>query len=398
MISFHKLIYSILVVIIIIPNFVYCQETEIIKINLNINMEYEQKSAVAMIDFKEQNELREKLSIHKTVRIGVAPGNVIVSAENLMRENTTYSIKIDSNGDSVLADENDHILKADSTIFVKVVRYWNSGISKPLEYSIWLKIFRRNDGVNEEVFYWRPHYRAEGILRYKECENFFAVLDFNGDGIFDKKDFRKGTTINIDRNNDNQISGADEWLFGEEVIEYCNTNFLIRELAPDGSSIVLEKTNIVIPIIGKKVPSFQFKTLDGETIKSKEMDGKNYLLDFWASWCKPCVANFVSLKELFQEIKGRIQLFSINVDDSTRLEKAYEVIKEHNLPWPQVITGKGNKDPIWQMFGNIGERKLSIPLYALIDSKGVLKYADNGGQNLEELKQVLGTMNKSEEK
>lgn len=398
MISIHKIVFSILIIVIIIPEFVRCQVNEVVKINLNLNREYEQKPAVSWIDFSADSSLRKKLNVYKNLKIGLAPGNVIVSAEDLNRENTAYLIKIDSDGDSVLVDENDHILEADSTIYVQVVRHWNNGISKPLEYSIWLKIFRRNDGVNEEVFYWRPHYRAEGILKYKDCENFFAALDLNGDGIFDKKDFRMGTTINIDRNNDNLIWGADEWLFGEEVIEYCNSNFLIRELAPDGSLIVLEKIDIVIPIVGKKVPSFQFKTLDGETIKSNEMNGKNYLLDFWASWCKPCVANFVSLKELFQVIKGGIQLFSINVDDSTRLEKAYEVVKEHNLSWPQVITGKGNKDPIWQMFGNIRERKLSIPLYALIDSNGVLKYAGNGGLNLEELKQALDTMNKVEEK
>jgi len=74
---------------------------------------------------------------------------------------------------------------------------------------------------------------------------------------------------------------------------------------------------------------------------------------------------------------------------------AREIIKDYRLPWPHVMSGKGQADPLWKTFGGMEGNRLSIPLYVLVDAKGVLRYAGNGGENLTELRHQIAAARKN---
>ena len=61
-------------------------------------------------------------------------------------------------------------------------------------------------------------------------------------------------------------------------------------------------------------PEFTLKTLDGREVQLKTFAGKAVLLNFWASWCDPCVAEFPSLLKLVSHFKGRVVLLAVSAD------------------------------------------------------------------------------------
>ena len=64
------------------------------------------------------------------------------------------------------------------------------------------------------------------------------------------------------------------------------------------------------------LPGFEAKTLDGKTVQLSSFAGKIVILNFWASWCGPCIEEVPSLIKLVKEFKGEIQLVAISGDSN----------------------------------------------------------------------------------
>jgi thiol-disulfide isomerase/thioredoxin len=331
--------------------------------------------------------LDQKLS--DTMRLGKAPGDVLISAERLSEPANDYRLRVDTNGDGSLTNETPVLLQPNSSVVVRVMRRWANGVRRELPYTIEYSREPDRDNIIRERLSWSPHYRAEGRLKVGKCEALFVAVDINGDALFDEYDFAKGTTIGLDRNGDGRVWGEDEWLRGNQLIEYCGTAFLITSIAINGSNIALAETSLRVPRLGASLPEFSLETTSGKTMRLSELRGKLHLLDFWASWCKPCVEKFSLVKKLDAELGDSLAIVAINVDEASRVSLAREIINTYQLKWPEVMTGRGEADPLWKTFGSMKGNRLAIPLYVLVDSKGVLRYAGNGGEDLSELRQKI---------
>jgi thiol-disulfide isomerase/thioredoxin len=127
------------------------------------------------------------------------------------------------------------------------------------------------------------------------------------------------------------------------------------------------------------------ETTDGKTIRSADWKDKVVLLDFWASWCGYCIAAFPKLKQM-QEQQPDLQLISVNTDEPNAIAAARKVVATHDMPWPKIMSGKGLSDPLWMMFQGLEH---SMPLYIVIDPKGIVRYSGSGGEDLAELRSAL---------
>jgi len=88
--------------------------------------------------------------------------------------------------------------------------------------------------------------------------------------------------------------------------------------------------------LSKPAPDFQLQNLDGQSISLNNLKGKPVLLNFWASWCGPCVSEMPYLQEINDEwsAKGLI-LLAVNIgDDSSTAE---EFLQNHNLSLPVLL-------------------------------------------------------------
>jgi thiol-disulfide isomerase/thioredoxin len=131
---------------------------------------------------------------------------------------------------------------------------------------------------------------------------------------------------------------------------------------------------------------FEFSFTDaitGKTITSKDLKGKVVVVDFWATWCGPCVADMPHMKELYKEYKDRgVEFVGISLDnpeDKGGLTKLKEFVQKEEIAWPQYYQGKG-----WESEFSTSWGINSIPALFVVDKNGNL-YTNQGRGKLEEI-------------
>lgn len=75
-----------------------------------------------------------------------------------------------------------------------------------------------------------------------------------------------------------------------------------------------ENTQILNKIETEGLPTFSVRSINGEELSLAKFAGRLVVLNFWASWCDPCIAEFPSLLKLVAKYKGEVVLFAISAD------------------------------------------------------------------------------------
>lgn len=114
-------------------------------------------------------------------------------------------------------------------------------------------------------------------------------------------------------------------------------------------------------------PSFKLKDINGKFVDIKDLRGKVVYIDFWGSWCKPCIAQMPNSKILQQKFKGKDAAF-LFIDFYDSKEKWLKTINDRKLSGIHVKAEKEDEEYFDKVFGV----KQGFPRYALIDKSGVL--------------------------
>ncbi len=117
---------------------------------------------------------------------------------------------------------------------------------------------------------------------------------------------------------------------------------------------------------GKQVPDFTLPQLNSsKTISNKKLLGKYYIMDFWATWCGPCVGEMPKMHEAYKKYKSpRFTILSLSFDRNKEAIEQFRK-KEWKMPWLHVFLEGGNRDTISKEFEVSG-----IPKPILVDPKG----------------------------
>lgn len=122
---------------------------------------------------------------------------------------------------------------------------------------------------------------------------------------------------------------------------------------------------------GQPAIPFSLPNQNGEIVKMENFRGKYVLLDFWASWCIPCLDEFPHMKELYKKYsRDEFEIVAISIEeDSLRWRQA---LQRFDNPWPQLYGGNGFQQETFNAYRGGG-----IPFYILVGPEGkIIRYND----------------------
>jgi peroxiredoxin len=151
-----------------------------------------------------------------------------------------------------------------------------------------------------------------------------------------------------------------------------------------GKHLTADVTKLKSLNIGAIAPTFSLNDVNGKKINSADLKGKYVLLDFWASWCKPCREENPNVVKAYANFKDKgFEILGVSLDEKEANWK--EAISADKLTWPQVSDLKGWRSEAAKLY-NIS----SIPTNYLLDKEGkIIAIALRGEQLEAKLKELM---------
>jgi peroxiredoxin len=125
-----------------------------------------------------------------------------------------------------------------------------------------------------------------------------------------------------------------------------------------------------VPVVGTPVEDFQLTDLNGNEQRLSQYRGKIVLLNFWATWCKPCTTEMPAMQATYDKLrdKGFVVLAINELEDDSKVREHITTYK-HTFP---VLMDRSNE--VANQFGVFG-----LPVSVFIDEKGVVQEYIKGG-------------------
>ena len=137
---------------------------------------------------------------------------------------------------------------------------------------------------------------------------------------------------------------------------------------------------IIVALLGivntasAQLPAVTLKTMDGKTIRTDTLsnNGKPIIIDFFATWCKPCNRELTAISEVYDEWveETGVKLIAVSIDQAQNINKVKPLVDNHGWPYEVLL------DPNSDLKRALGIQM--IPYVLIVDGKGNIVYKHNG--------------------
>ena len=123
------------------------------------------------------------------------------------------------------------------------------------------------------------------------------------------------------------------------------------------------------PLVGGPAPAFKLETVDGQIISMADLKGQFVVLNFWATWCVPCIKEMPEFQKAHLSLDQKVKIIGINLAESK--EKVSEYIRNKGFSFPVLLDGYGNVSQEYEV--------IHLPVTFFISPDGVIRRKLFGG-------------------
>jgi peroxiredoxin len=169
---------------------------------------------------------------------------------------------------------------------------------------------------------------------------------------------------------------ADE-LLNQLKSGFKNTEFVANLEKQEAAAAVAKKIQDEL-VVGTKFPDFNEQDINGKSISVANYKGKVVLVDFWATWCGPCVGELPNVLKTYAAHHAQgFEIIGVSLDEDK--QKLESFIKQNDMSWQQFFDGNGWNNKLAVKYG-----VQSIPATFLLNGEGKIIGKDLRGEALEQ--------------
>ena len=210
---------------------------------------------------------------------------------------------------------------------------------------------------------------ADSLSKYKDEGSKYNDFRLRYDSLNSTMNYEKEMFI---KNNPNAYASLlliNEMFHSNMSLDYISDQFnvLSNSLKASQSGMIVQKRLLQNNISQNVLEEFSGRDINGHIINADKYKGKVTIIDFWASWCIPCIEKLPVLHQLNERYRDRINILSISLDRNINSWK--KAVEQHNITWDNFCDGLAGRNPLVVELNII-----EIPRIVVLDKDGLLIY------------------------
>jgi thiol-disulfide isomerase/thioredoxin len=129
-----------------------------------------------------------------------------------------------------------------------------------------------------------------------------------------------------------------------------------------------------IGLLHAQLPAVTLKVLNGQSVQTDTLsnNGKPFIIDFFATWCKPCNRELDAIAEVYEDWQEEtgVKIFAVSIDQGQNINKVKPLVNNHGWPYEVLL------DPNGDLKRALGIQ--TIPFVLIVDGQGTIVYKHNG--------------------